>query len=114
MRISDWSSDVCSSDLGMGKQPAVQRRRRVRRGGMTRLPEALKDIVARRFRQQQNTGEVPGRAKPCRFRSKVLEGAVEQPRQLEAVVDMNMSIHRSEERRGGNECDSTCRSRCAP
>src|SRR3546814_18100169 len=64
--------------LGMGKHPAVQRRRRVRRGGMTRLPEALKDIVARRFRQQQNTGEVPGRAKPCRFRRNVLEGAVEQ------------------------------------
>src|SRR3546814_3588513 len=71
-------------------------RSRVRRAWMTRLPEALKDIGARRCRQQQNTGEVPGRAKPCRFRSKVLEGAVEQPRQLEAVVDMNMSIHQDE------------------
>src|SRR3546814_4299991 len=48
MRISDWSSDVCSSDLGL--VPGVRDRR-------ARL---LSDLVAGRDRAQQARGHEPG------------------------------------------------------
>src|SRR3546814_11126566 len=44
MRISDWSSDVCSSDLEMGRRALLARDRRARhgtdgpRGGVRRCP----------------------------------------------------------------------------
>src|SRR3546814_10467764 len=45
MRISDWSSDVCSSDLmvDVGARPATQRRA-VAGGRITMSPEALEAI----------------------------------------------------------------------
>src|SRR3546814_6533267 len=64
MRISDWSSDVCSSDLGgaVGNRAAM--------GG---------------------------------------RGA-----QVELVLAAELGLWRSEERRVGKECVSTCRSRWSP
>src|SRR3546814_7581331 len=84
MRISDWSSDVCSSDL-------------------TWLPElaaldALEPLQAR-----------------------VDRSAVVQPHDYFAsiwatnVIDGTLyGVPRSEERRVGKECVSTCRSRWSP
>src|SRR3546814_3311384 len=73
MRISDWSSDVCSSDL----YP-------VRRKGNAGL------------------GEQPN---PGLFEKAKIHG----------IVDVIQGIQiRSEERRVGKECVSTCRSRCSP
>src|SRR3546814_7706953 len=43
MRISDWSSDVCSSDL-VGQQELVERRRGVR-AHQVDLREQLQDVV---------------------------------------------------------------------
>src|SRR3546814_9960438 len=63
MRISDWSSDVCSSDLG--SLDAIGLGRRLER-------------IAQHHRGRQNRGQ------------------------------------RSEERRVGKECVSTCRSRWSP
>src|SRR3546814_3668770 len=40
MRISDWSSDVCSSDLGRGAGEGVRVRRDLRRGQRHRLDTA--------------------------------------------------------------------------
>src|SRR3546814_1513604 len=80
MRISDWSSDVCSSDLtvvgGEDVGPSC-----VRKG-----PRLISDELVRAARQEN-----VGRA--------LCEG--EQP------------LLRSEERRVGKECVSTCRSRCS-
>src|SRR3546814_1578142 len=79
MRISDWSSDVCSSDLirrdGEGSEGSrgVEDRRRVRQDARPRKP-----------RQAERANEGSGRA------------------------------GRSEERRVGKECVSTCRSRWSP
>src|SRR3546814_280524 len=72
MRISDWSSDVCSSDL---RRPAPRRLqpRAVRRAGGP--------AVARMARLRRRRGRLPAAA------------------------------GRSEERRVGKECVSTCRSR---
>src|SRR3546814_4947249 len=75
MRISDWSSDVCSSDL-----PVIQRaaERAIKRGVGLRQ---VFDMVAQ-FRQTDMTTPVV--------------------------------LMRSEERRVGKECVSTCRSRWSP
>src|SRR3546814_2030005 len=83
MRISDWSSDVCSSDLHAS---AAQRRRR------RRAPAARSALlVAVEARQKQ--GEERGRLHIA------LRGG---------------DRARSEERRVGKECVSTCRSRWSP
>src|SRR3546814_4478703 len=70
MRISDWSSDVCSSDLGTAFEV-------IRRG----------DAVAM----------VAGGSEACVTRMSIAAFA-----------------NRSEERRVGKECVSTCRSRWSP
>src|SRR3546814_18051194 len=93
MRISDWSSDVCSSDLS---QPAGLSRPRGRAADLVAgLPHALRLAAARgggESRRRRHCGHL-GRlaALPCR----ALRG-------------------RSEERRVGKECVSTCRSRWEP
>src|SRR3546814_14847742 len=80
MRISDWSSDVCSSDLLVGPQQvaqALQGKGGVGGGvGLGRAAVEIQEVVA-------DSREPAG----C-------HGAV-----------------RSEERRGGKACVSTCRSR---
>src|SRR3546814_11956793 len=85
LRISDWSSDVCSSDLDRRLWPL----RPHRRG--RRLP-----VGAHRPRRQAQ-----GRA-----RGLIRGGGACRPR-LAALT-------RSEERRVGKECVSTCRSRWSP
>src|SRR3546814_4719659 len=74
MRISDWSSDVCSSDL-----------------------------------------EPPKKARAAKLGDQVLidfEGALDGVKRPEmAGQDFELELGRSEERRVGKECVSTCRSR---
>src|SRR3546814_3970236 len=85
LRISDWSSDVCSSDLsrGVGKlQPAAG-------AGLRRGVVVESDLQRCAASQPQP------------------QLAVRQDRMLEFEL-------RSEERRVGKECVSTCRSRWSP
>src|SRR3546814_2817002 len=75
MRISDWSSDVCSSDLVAHRRPEP-------------AGPAVHQVGEQHERDdQQDPGQVGDRA---------------------ALVE------RSEERRVGKECVSTCRSRWSP
>src|SRR3546814_6929655 len=78
MRISDWSSDVCSSDL---------------RAAILVAPQALWLVEARPYRGY-DVGVIAG----------------------EPAVDgvVGGAGFRSEERRVGKECVSTCRSRWSP
>src|SRR3546814_16886487 len=95
MRISDWSSDVCSSDLWgrvhLHRLPLLRRERRARR------------MVPR---------HIGGRC--------VMTGSTftlhrtEDPSGISGVGDVAWGIERSEERRVGKECVSTCRSRWSP
>src|SRR3546814_16662785 len=78
MRISDWSSDVCSSDLCQAYQ-------HVRRA-------VIRMTVGQGRRRHQIGTELTDRGSQCRHRRAV----------------------RSEERRVGKECVSTCRSRWSP
>src|SRR3546814_16911116 len=111
MRISDWSSVVCSSDLTMEAiafgtwehddpygEPAAQ---------------AARDPVAFRSHLREMliggayaTG--PARANIERFAEFKRDG------QLQPDVDPFVGAMRSEERRVGKECVSTCRSRWSP
>src|SRR3546814_11693883 len=95
MRISDWSSDVCSSDLsGMILWVAGWG------AGRRRLEKSLVRDFSSRFRQAYDMIE-------HRRVERAREGAsVEQ-----AVAP---SDGRSEERRVGKECVSPCRSRWLP
>src|SRR3546814_6052947 len=73
MRISDWSSDVCSSDLG-----------------------ALAIVPSGRGNDFARVLKIPS-----------------EPREA-ARVAVDGAERRSEERRVGKECVSTCRSRWSP
>src|SRR3546814_7656218 len=78
MRISDWSSDVCSSDL--------------------------RDVLW-----------ICASMRPRRNAADHWRGAAEgHPRQHASMRPRRNAADRSEERRVGKECVSTCRSRWSP
>src|SRR3546814_9011215 len=76
MRISDWSSDVCSSDLVI----------------------ALCQHAARELQRRECGGEPQGGKAEFGYHS----------------IPIVVASGRSEERRVGKECVSTCRSRWSP
>src|SRR3546814_3137013 len=86
MRISDWSSDVCSSDL------------RFRRRAFSQHPRKAVDAGHR-----HDEGADPGGAGAALY----LRRSADRPRRTHRSS-------RSEERRVGKECVSTCRSRWSP
>src|SRR3546814_15636936 len=91
MRISDWSSDVCSSDL---IEDVVL--------DDVRLPPArvtpMEDLATRKL--EGEIGRLPTSPEFPQWQRDIL---LSPPRYL-----------RSEERRVGKECVSTCRSRGSP
>src|SRR3546814_19326333 len=98
MRISDWSSDVCSSDLRMHVGPVEHRPRpRLQIGEVAaaRLRPLLQDFMHRR-------------AAPRRSRIGIHRI---EPRPTQNALGVE---GRSDERRVGKECVSTCRSRWSP
>src|SRR3546814_11424478 len=84
MRISDWSSDVCSSDLKLSKK------------------------VEKTMTNQGEPTPPPNEDEE----NEVLRAARERHEQQEAVEAAE--AERSEERRVGKECVSTCRYRWSP
>src|SRR3546814_20617854 len=105
MRISDWSSDVCSSDLWPAWiDPVLERVRRD-----PRLLEILAPLIGRDLKQiiNQLHWKPPGARAEFGFHQ---DSRSRRPR--EAYRELARS--RSEERRVGKECVSTCRSRWSP
>src|SRR3546814_5023310 len=92
MRISDWSSDVCSSDLQRFDDAGGKRARRFD-------GDALGDRVAR--------GRQVAAAHLAVHRGVELCLNADE-------LDIRLQRLRSEERRVGKECVSTCRSRWSP
>src|SRR3546814_13296105 len=80
MRISDWSSDVCSSDLVVSVSCPTAEMMGIRQSATARMTGSS-------LKAQRSSIDPPPRATISR---------------------------RSEERRVGNECVSTCRSRWSP
>src|SRR3546814_15609106 len=99
MRIRDWSSDVCSSDLceWAGIQPDVMALAKGLGGGFP--------IGAILSTEKAAGGMVPG-IHGTTFGGNPLAMAV-----ANAVLDVMFAPDRSEERRVGKECFSPCRPR---
>src|SRR3546814_14588550 len=111
MRISDWSSDVCSSDLiltvgvnGVGKTTTIGKlARRYKDEGRGLMLAAGDTFRAAAVAQLQAWGERNG------------VPVVAQGQNADAAsVAFDALQARSEERRVGKECVSTCRSRWSP
>src|SRR3546814_2300809 len=98
MRISDWSSDVCSSDL---QALATARRRH----------HADAELAAAHFGE----GDQVAARRP--FGGRIAAAAKADPLLVRSIdvhrIDL-LAARRSEERRVGKECVSTCRSRWSP
>src|SRR3546814_17599147 len=96
MRISDWSSDVCSSDLdALGEVDPAE------------LPALLVHMM----------DEVAVRPPAGGHPRLAIYGLIEarlQRADLLILGSLNEGVWGSEERRGGKECVSQCRSRLQP
>src|SRR3546814_14032809 len=116
MRISDWSSDVCSSDL-IGMAPGG--------AGDQQEGAALLAAFERGFRRAAPGGGEIGEIIQRRRIAGGLPGGLQQhgidmagtmqQDFADPVTEIGGGLHqRSEERRVGKECVSTCRSRWSP
>src|SRR3546814_13108983 len=115
MRISDWSSDVCSSDLASFTKPTW-------RAILSVEPEAGKRFYLSYDRgyksgtytsQAQNAAQAAFLVKPERLDSFNL-GAKTSWLDNKFRFNVDAFYIRSEERRVGKEWVSTCRSRWSP
>src|SRR3546814_11680470 len=102
MRISDWSSDVCSSDL---------------------LSATMPDQVARlweKMRSGRRDYTIPYNYEIAKDDNRTTTLSIIHPRIQEEMAafyeahNSSLLSHRSEERRVGKECVSTCRYRWSP
>src|SRR3546814_14260073 len=117
MRISDWSSDVCSSDLDERIDRGVERlalaadiggrldRDRAGRDSLARVVLAVPgEIVLACLQRADRDG-------PERLAGGILDRDAGVGR---TFGNVDLAIDRSEERRVGKECVSTGRSRWSP
>src|SRR3546814_11324737 len=100
MRISDWSSDVCSSDLDPDGKHGYDSR-------LSLLKDAVRSFLDK---LEAHPGNINIAMVVFSSTSSILlSGSLED---VQAALSGNRD--RSEERRVGKECVSTCRSRWAP
>src|SRR3546814_19227020 len=102
MRISDWSSDVCSSDLLLNARPLE--------------PKFFDRQMAFNLLAQVGTPDEQGHTLLEKRLVRELRQVLEQPSLKISVTCIQAPVFfgdsfRSEERRVGKECVSTCRSR---
>src|SRR3546814_16884906 len=125
MRISDWSSDVCSSDLvdalpAGGRGPVgLPRARRRRRPGQPVRGSGTTGLTLQERLQPRAFASTPQvRGKDAGWQSlPFLPGASTQRwsgKKLEAAAAPTRAGERTDERRVGNEWVRTCRSRGSP
>src|SRR3546814_18214586 len=107
MRISDWSSDVCSSDLNLAYSPASRSPRLLTAWQASLWPGRAKQALT------QINRFWPDRCNKRRNRCGGLPQDVPAKRYAETEEHHGRS-DRSEERRVGKECVSTCRPRWTP
>src|SRR3546814_15259498 len=101
MRISDWSSDVCSSDLSQAPVAQLDRASDYESEGRT-----FESFRARHFGSKARTPSTAASTPEAAV--SVRSNSLRRPRIRTSV------LLRSEERRVGKECCSTCRSRWSP
>src|SRR3546814_14413552 len=119
MRISDWSSDVCSTDLIILKQNMAKSQETVNK----------KEKEKKRLKKKQDKEQKREERKSTSSKGKSLEemyAYVDEngdltftppdPKKRKVInqEDIELGVSkRSEERRVGKECVSTCRYRCS-
>src|SRR3546814_20675504 len=101
MRISDWSSDVCSSDL--------QRALFVRNGDVF-----VRELGAGVLRQLTASAETEADPQFSADQQAALWRVGHDWYRLTFSAGVARAVARSDKRHGGKECVSTCRSRWAP
>src|SRR3546814_12531571 len=107
MRISDWSSDVCSSDLFPVTVNAVSGYS----GGGKALIRRYEDAGAPDHLKSAYRAYALGLAHKHLPEMRVHAGLAHSPLFVPAVGNYYQGLLRSEERRVGNECGSTWRFR---
>src|SRR3546814_14777814 len=115
MRISDWSSDVCSSDLlawGDRADCAAAQISMV----VKNQPGALATATAIFAKDHANIVNLSLRHRDTAFHTFIVDLEVKNLQHLTRIIAAlrATAVVRSEERRVGNECVSTCRSRWSP
>src|SRR3546814_14500735 len=104
MRISDWSSDVCSSDLNQQQQRSRHPMNREIVHGLAALACLATSVLA-----------LPARAQAIQEYMYEPDRIYTVRTGLGITTQIELSPNeRSEERRVGKECVSTCRSRWSP
>src|SRR3546814_1037202 len=101
MRISDWSSDVCSSDLEIAAEDVLPRFQAL----------AAHEIHEKAAGEVVTVVDVAVEKRLTARLTDLLPGSLVVG---EEAVHAEPALMRSEERRVGKECVSTCRSRWSP
>src|SRR3546814_18218108 len=132
MRISDWSSDVCSSDLQFLQRVVVQRCLADRMAETQVVGDRARDRTPVAPAHRHVVAQVPAGQRP-----KQVAGAVDHPQPGEEEMpasthpqrlvygyrrppgkvarrDPRTCENKTEESREGEECVRTCRYRCSP
>src|SRR3546814_13388339 len=118
MRISDWSSDVCSSDLETRTSEGFHLPH-IDEPGLQDLYAWNAEILSLALRSRRAADEPAG----CRSKLDDLlaaaggDAAAASAELFARIAERSSTIEhhrRSEERRVGQECVSTCRSRLSP
>src|SRR3546814_14138692 len=105
MLISDWSSDVCSSDLRAAMKLHTGHQRQ---SGLDR--EAIR--CGQPIRVVLESSTVACALRVATQRTQRARAVTEQ--YVDGAFHSGGGLRRSEDRRGGKECVSTCRTRWAP
>src|SRR3546814_12239489 len=135
MSISDWSSDVCSSDLVGDTRTTVKNAAPTPLAGFKEVQpvvfcglfpvdandfEKLRDSIAKlrlndaSFSFEMETSAALGFGFRCGFLGLLHLEIIQERLRREYDLDLITTAPRSEERRVGKECVSTCRFRGAP
>src|SRR3546814_20863493 len=111
MRISDWSSDVCSSDLGIGFAQCLSMIPGISRSGATIMGALSLGVDRKTAAEFSFFVAVPTMIAASAYDLYKSHGHLDAEN-LNAIA-LGFTI-RSEERRVGHECVSTFRSRLSP
>src|SRR3546814_14852511 len=126
MRISDWSSDVCSSDLmeALGSLKTLKEGGTITAGNASQVCDGASGVLVVSERALKAHGLTPlARVHNLTVTAGDPVIMLEEPipatrRALERagmrIGDIDLYEVRSDERRVGKECVSTCRSRWSP